>query len=160
MGRAQRVQLEHATQRPAAAEVAPPPVDDSVDSPEFHLLVELEAVMSEKEGESYPSVSCEQLAFQAFFVHRVEYCEISYHQPLLHPVSSLVPLFECVRSKNDTFNTKPWSQFGIVVSSHILGALLLVFVSFSIDLCPSRFLLISFHFLRLCFAYIGTSPST
>ena len=65
---------------------------------------------------------CEISFFGA--VHRVECCEILYHQPLLHPVSSLVSLVECVRSNTDTFNSLSWSQFGIELSSHNFHVLL------------------------------------
>ena len=64
------------------------------------------------------------LLVKRFSVHRLECCEVLYHQPLLHPVSSLVPFFECVRSNTDTFNSRPWSQFGIEVTTHNLYVLL------------------------------------
>ena len=69
-----------------------------------------------------------------FSVHRVEWCEILYHQPLLHQVTSLVSLVDCVRTNTDTLNSIPWSQFGIEVSSHNFMFLALVFMCFSIDL--------------------------
>ena len=52
-------------------------------------------------------------------VHRVDCCEILHHQPMFHPISSLVSSVECVFTNTCTFN------------SHFL----LLVVCFSIILC-------------------------
>ena len=68
-------------------------------------------------GSSWRSVH--RLLSKRFSVHRVECCEVLFHQPLLHPISSLVLLFECVRTNTDSFHSMAWSQFGIEVPSQI-----------------------------------------
>ena len=67
----------------------------------------------------------------------VECCEVLHHQPLLHPLSSLAHLFECVRSNTDTFNSIPWSQFGIEISSHNFHVLSFGFSCVSQLICKS-----------------------
>ena len=53
-------------------------------------------------------------------VHRVECCEVLYHQPLLQPISSFVTLFECARANTGTLHSISWAQFGVEISSHNL----------------------------------------
>ena len=65
-----------------------------------------------------------RLLSKRFSVHRVESCEVLYHQPLFQPVSSFVHLFECMRANTDSRNSFSWSQFGVEICSHNLYALL------------------------------------
>ena len=91
------------------------------------------------------SAICRSFAFLAFFVHRVECCEVLYRQPLLHPVSSFVPLFECVRTNTDSLHSISWAQFGVEISSHNLWALV-TGIRVLLD-CPVHFLnvMVSIH---------------
>ena len=65
-----------------------------------------------------------RLVSKRFPVHRVECCEVLYHQPLLHRVSTFVLLFECERTNTNSFHSMAWAHFGVEVSSHKLYALL------------------------------------
>ena len=65
-----------------------------------------------------------RLLSKRFSAHRDECRNVLYHQPLLHPISSFVLLFECVRTDTDSFYSIAWAQFGIEFPSHNLYALL------------------------------------
>ena len=68
--------------------------------------------------------SVRRLLSMRFSALCVECCEVLYHQPLLHPVSSFVPLVGSVRTNTDSLHSISWAQFGVEVSSHNLYALL------------------------------------